>query len=610
MHTNELSPHAPDMFAERRAARRAALACMVTLAVALGIGRFAFTPLLPLMLHGAASGQPHLDIQHGGWLASFNYAGYFVGAVACATLRVEPARMVRAGLVATVLLTLAMGVASQFWVLALVRFIGGAVSAVTFVFASQWGLRRLAELGAHAWSGVIYTGPGVGIVGTGLLVSAAGGYSASAGWISFGVIAAILSIVVWPVFGDLTSAGRGRAQNRETGSNGGTQKYVDRRAVSEQSARGQSASAWSAASESARGQPVQSQPAQTHWPQGQVAQSQSAQSQSAPSQSAPSQSARSQAAQSQSAQSQLATSHAPQRQAPQSQAPQSQAPQSQSAQNQPAQSELAQNQPAQSELAQSELAQSQFAQSQPAQSQPAQSQPAQSQRAQIHPARSDPAQSLPAESLPARSHPAQSHAATIPSQPHRSDAFWLIVLYGVPGFGYIITATFLPVIAHRALPGSPWPDLFWPMFGAALVVGALLAARLPAHWDNRTLLAACYMLQAVGIAFGIIWPTAAGFSFGSILIGLPFTAITLFAMREARRLRGDDAAGLMGYATAAYGVGQIVGPLVAAPIAGHTGSFSLALWLAAFALVLGAVGLIAVAVLPHGRARPLKCSCS
>jgi MFS family permease len=485
MHTNELSPHAPDMFAERHAARRAALACMVTLAVALGIGRFAFTPLLPLMLRGAASGQPHLDIQHGGWLASFNYAGYFVGAVACATLRVEPSRMVRAGLVATVLLTLAMGVASQFWVLALVRFIGGAVSAVTFVFASQWGLRRLAELGAHAWSGVIYTGPGVGIVGTGLLVSAAGGYSASAGWISFGVIAAILSIVVWPVFGDLTSAGRGRAQDCETGSNGGTQKYVDRRAVSEQSARGQSAPAWSAVSESARGQPVQSQLAQSH------------------------------------------------------------------------------------------------------------------------PARSNPAQSQPAQSLPA-----QSHAATTLSQPHRSDAFWLIVLYGVPGFGYIITATFLPVIAHHALPGSPWPDLFWPMFGAALVVGALLAARLPAHWDNRTLLAACYMLQAVGIAFGIIWPTAAGFSFGSILIGLPFTAITLFAMREARRLRGDDAAGLMGYATAAYGVGQIVGPLVAAPIAGHTGSFSLALWLAAFALVLGAVGLIAVAVLPHGRARPLKCSCS
>jgi MFS family permease len=174
---------------------------------------------------------------------------------------------------------------------------------------------------------------------------------------------------------------------------------------------------------------------------------------------------------------------------------------------------------------------------------------------------------------------------------HRADALWLVLLYAIPGFGYIITATFLPVIARHALPGSAWPDLFWPMFGAALVGGALSAARLPLHWDNRALLAACYLLQAAGIALGIVWPTAPGFSLGSVLIGLPFTAITLFAMREARLLRGEHAAGLMGYATAAYGVGQIVGPLVAAPLAASTGSFSPSLWLAALALVVGAVGL-------------------
>ncbi|NPT61069.1 YbfB/YjiJ family MFS transporter, partial [Paraburkholderia elongata] len=208
---NDLASSAQDTPAERHAARRAALACMVTLAVVLGIGRFAFTPLLPLMLHGSAFGQPQIDIQHGGWLASFNYAGYFVGALTCAALRVEPARMVRVGLVATALLTLAMGVTGQFWVWAVVRFAAGAISAWTFVFASQWGLRRLAELGAHGWSGVIYTGPGVGIVGTGLLVSAAGGYGATAGWIGFGLIAAVLSIMVWPVFGTVTDIASGGA---------------------------------------------------------------------------------------------------------------------------------------------------------------------------------------------------------------------------------------------------------------------------------------------------------------------------------------------------------------------------------------------------------------
>jgi hypothetical protein len=425
------SAHHPS--AERHAAGRAALACMATLAVALGIGRFAFTPLLPLMLHGSAFGQPQIDIQHGGWLASFNYTGYFVGALSCAALRVEPARMVRMGLAATVLLTLAMGVTSQFWLWALVRFVAGAISAWTFVFASQWGLRRLAELGAHGWGGVIYTGPGVGIVGTGLLVSAAGGYGASVGWIGFGLIAAMLSAVVWPVFRRVTHSASGAAAaaaGRATG-----------------------------ASPSSPG-PVAGQP------------------------------------------------------------------------------------------------------------------------------------------------------APINHSRHRADAFWLVLLYGVPGFGYIITATFLPVIARHALPGSPWPDLFWPMFGAALIVGALLAARLPVHWDNRTLLAGCYVLQAGGIALGIVWPTTGGFSLGSILIGLPFTAITLFAMREARRLHGDNAAGLMGYATAAYGVGQIIGPLVAAPVAEYTGSFSPALWLATGALLLGAAGLIVVARMPRGRGRMPECGCN
>ncbi|WP_224017246.1 YbfB/YjiJ family MFS transporter [Paraburkholderia tropica] len=388
------------------AARRAALACMATLAAALGIGRFAFTPLLPLMLHGGG-----LDLRHGGWLASLNYAGYFVGAVGCAALRFAPARIVRAGLVSTALLTLVMGLTHAFWVWAVVRFVAGAVSAATFVFASQWGLRRLAQLGANEWGGVIFTGPGVGIAATGLAVSAAGalgGIDARIGWLGFGLICVLIAVCVWPVFGDET---------REEGA------------------------AAAASSSSA--------------------------------------------------------SHSP-------------------------------------------------------------------------------------TATPTPTHKAAS----------RADAFWLVLLYGVPGFGYIITATFLPVIARHALPGSMWPDLFWPMFGIALIVGALSAARLPLHWDNRLMLAVSYVLQALGIALGIVWPNAAGFAFGSVLIGLPFTAITLFAMREARLLRGEHAAALMGYATGAYGIGQIAGPLVAAPLAASSGTFTSSLALAAAALVLGALGLV------------------
>ncbi|HEM7877411.1 TPA: YbfB/YjiJ family MFS transporter [Burkholderia contaminans] len=403
---------APPVDDADRRARMAALACMVGLAVVLGVGRFAFTPLLPLMLADGSIG-----LKAGGWLASANYAGYFVGAVSCAALRVAPARMVRVGLVATVLLTAAMGVGRLLPVWLAVRFVAGIVSAWTFVFVSQWGLRRLAELHAPEWSGVIYAGPGVGIVVTGLIGSALAGQRAASGWLGFAALSAVLSVVIWRTFA--------------------------------------------------------AAPAQAVPPPGGAAPHGAAAT---------------------------ASNHAHERR-------------------------------------------------------------------------------------------------------HRADAAWLVVLYGMPGFGYIITATFLPVIARAALPaGSPWPDLFWPMFGAALIVGAITAARLPAHWDNRLLLAAGCATQALGIAAGIVWPNAAGFSVGSALLGLPFTAITLFAMREARRLHGERAAGLMGYATASYGVGQILGPLVAAPLAARFGSFSPALWVAVAALLLGAAGFAATAA--RGRRQP------
>ena len=56
----------------------------------------------------------------------------------------------------------------------------------------------------------------------------------------------------------------------------------------------------------------------------------------------------------------------------------------------------------------------------------------------------------------------------------------------------------------------------------------------------------------------------AGFALGSLLIGLPFTAITLFAMQEVRRLRPAGASGFIGLLTAMYGLGQIAGPVSSA----------------------------------------------
>jgi MFS family permease len=169
----------------------------------------------------------------------------------------------------------------------------------------------------------------------------------------------------------------------------------------------------------------------------------------------------------------------------------------------------------------------------------------------------------------------------------------LTLAYGLAGIGYIITATFLPVIARQALPGSHWLDLFWPLLGAGVMAGALLASRLRSGGDLRLRLAACYVIQAVGVASSLVSPTLAGFAIGSLLVGLPFTTITFFAMQEARRLRPHSAASTMGLLTAMYGVGQIAGPPLAAWLVARSRTaaegFALSLWIASGILLAGAL---------------------
>jgi len=175
----------------------------------------------------------------------------------------------------------------------------------------------------------------------------------------------------------------------------------------------------------------------------------------------------------------------------------------------------------------------------------------------------------------------------------------LALAYGLAGFGYIITATFLPVIARQSLSGSPWLDMFWPILGAGTIVGVLIASRIRGAGDLRLRLAVCYLVQALGIAASLWSPTLAGFAIGSLLLGLPFTAITFFALQEARRLRPAAPAGLMGLITAMYGVGQIVGPPLAAALLARSRhpaeGFALSLQIAAGGLVLGALIYFAMA---------------
>ena len=179
------------------------------------------------------------------------------------------------------------------------------------------------------------------------------------------------------------------------------------------------------------------------------------------------------------------------------------------------------------------------------------------------------------------------------AHPH-SEVATLALAYGISGFGYIVTATFLPVIARAALAAdSRWLDLFWPIFGAGVILGAVLATRVRVSGDLRIVLAGGYLVQAIAIAIGLALPTAAGFALGSFLLGVPFTAITYFALQEVRRLRPHHVAATTGLVTALWSIGQTAGPPMVAVLLRRTTAvgtaFTLSLAIAAGALVVGAI---------------------
>jgi len=136
---------------------------MAALAAAMGIGRFAFTPLLPLMLHDGV-----VDIATGSWLATANYAGYLAGALLYMALPwlgrrlgAVPgnAALVRAGLVATALLTATLALPwAGLW--PLMRFLAVAGTIAMFLVGGgilTHGLpfaHHAIEAAAHSVAGV------------------------------------------------------------------------------------------------------------------------------------------------------------------------------------------------------------------------------------------------------------------------------------------------------------------------------------------------------------------------------------------------------------------------------------------------------------------------
>lgn len=366
-----------------------------SLIIAMGIGRFVYTPILPLM-------QKDLSFSDSiaGYLASMNYAGYFVGAVLAGALPLKSYRTValRTSLIVSLLTTFCMGVSHSYLWMFLIRFLSGLSSAFIFVFASSIVLDQLAQEGKTNWSGLFYSGVGLGIFTSSIILSCLDHVlNWQWLWIVFALFCTILTIFVWKWLKD---------------------------------------------------------PSPLRSPKGKQDQ----------------------------------------------------------------------------------------------------------------------------------------HSAW--AVPPKS---WLPVImaaYGLEGFGYIVTGTFIVSIAEKTYTFSLGPSIVWLVVGLAAAPSCIIWSFLAKKWGFVRSLFCAMTLQAFGIAIPVFWLSKMSMLLSALLFGGTFMGITTLATTLSRQISPKNSNQIIGYLTAIYGIGQMIGPSISGLLLDYTNSYQTALITASSSVFTGAVLLL------------------
>ncbi len=174
---------------------RYAIAGMIAMAVAMGIGRFVYTPILPGMMQELG-----LSASDAGLIASANYLGYLLGAIAAAGGWAQGRERIimLTSLAASALLAAAMGLTANLGAFMAIRFLAGVASAFVMVFVTTIVFSHLVAASRHGLQALHFGGVGLGIaassVMTGALVLA--GAAWPAGWLWSGSLSIAGFLVV------------------------------------------------------------------------------------------------------------------------------------------------------------------------------------------------------------------------------------------------------------------------------------------------------------------------------------------------------------------------------------------------------------------------------
>lgn len=169
----------------------------------------------------------------------------------------------------------------------------------------------------------------------------------------------------------------------------------------------------------------------------------------------------------------------------------------------------------------------------------------------------------------------------------KTDSRYLVFIYGLSGFGYIITATYLPVLVKMAIPDIEVAHI-WAVFGLGAIPSCFIWHKIKHRMGNKWALTVNLLIQAIGVILPVLVASPISYMASALLVGGTFMGTVTIALPMAQKISKQSKGNLVAVMTIVYGIGQIFGPLAASSLFSLSNNFSASLLLAAAALFISA----------------------
>lgn len=168
---------------------------------------------------------------------------------------------------------------------------------------------------------------------------------------------------------------------------------------------------------------------------------------------------------------------------------------------------------------------------------------------------------------------------------------YLAASYFFAGGSFAVGTTFILAVIEADPILAPVSGSAWLLLGLAAAPSCYLWVRWAGRFSPLQALLAAWLVQTAGLLLPLLGSAAATLA-GALLFGFTFMGIVAMVLGHAGQLAQDNPARLMGLLVTSYGVGQIVGPLLAGQLMTLSAEPASALWLAAGLSAAG--GLLAI----------------